>query len=189
MIKSVFCALGDIAESTGVFGAVYEYVELVNTATGVVVPRYYQGGYKDVQNFEKNGVVYFRLNGEVGQSADTKTRTATPCDGGLNQIYSIPVRAVAAVLREKLPDPRFADIALAETLDQALQAGISLPETVTSTDIQVSRFSVDGFKIWAEENRGKQYREDVLFKYAYVSLDLTVTVRANINCLTTCREY
>jgi len=196
MIETLFCSLHGLLMDSGWFNKGYEYVELIDrkTSSGASAtrPMYYEGGYKEVQNFDVGGMFYIRKNGDTSLAPDTVTRQATPCNPGTAIIMTIPIKVVSAVPREKFDSPRFADEELTNLIIDLIQGG-----TISSTDLNAKAISIqagktvtDSYKLYPSENSGTTFNESELLKFAYVSVDFTITINTDVSCLRNCpAEY
>lgn len=196
IIESIFCNLRDMVMETNLFRVGYEYVEMVQTnhANGSILikPKYYDGkGTKDVQNFDVGGMFYIRKNGRTSMTVDTDALTVTPCPSDRIVDMTIPVKLVACVLRSTFDSPRFADDTLTEAIINKVQGKINVVDLgARSGTVRIGSTETDAYKIWGAENQGVAFKESDFARFAYVSVDFNIIIKADVSCLSTClNEY
>lgn len=149
-------------------------------------PAEYQskGGYKQINNFDTfNGMSYIHKRGDITISDAENTLEACK----ILSSVSIPLRLVVIVPRKKLDcDDNYSEDVIAQTIMRVLLTkggDLKVALSARQASIQVDSYSTDSRAILSEEysNYGKS---DVNYKYAYLSLDMTVTAIVTHECLT-----
>lgn len=143
-----------------------------------------KGEYKQINNFDSyNGVSYLRKNGDISISDETNTLEAC----GILSNVSIPLKLVVIVPRKKLDcDDNYSEDVIAQTImRQLLTKGGDLKVTLKARTarLQVDSYSTDSVSILNGEY-GSYPKKDINYKYAYLSLDLSIIANVTHNCLT-----
>lgn len=198
MIQTIFCYLADLMKDTGLFNEkfVYEYVQLVRTASDAsnnyfsVRPKYYKGkndGYIDVHNWDVNGTCYFR---KTDRTTVLRNRLKfRGCSSGKFIEVRFPIRFVAAVPKTKLDDSPFCQDQLCQDLIGVLQGNYSnLAQSITahSVEVNIDSYQTDPEAVWNSEIKGVAFSETVCYNFAYISIDFTLIVKGDSECLQTC---
>lgn len=143
-----------------------------------------KGEYTQVNNFDKyNGVSYLRKRGDVTISDEDDTLQACSTLSSVN----IPLRMVIVVPIKKLDcDNEYSEDVIAQTImrtllvsDTDLKASLS----ARTASLSIDSYSTDSAAILGEEysNYGKT---DINYKFAYLSLDITINAVVTQDCLT-----
>ena len=169
---------------SGYFNRFYEYAEL-NTRGQERFPQVYEGkgNYKYIHDFDVNGSGYFRKTSPVRmREVNSSGKQIKSCVGD-NPLLDmvVPMRLVAAVPRVKLGDNSFSDDLLCTELIGYIgkkQTGIINISSITG---QVDSYQTDRDKVWSDEVSGID--KTINLNLAFVSIDFTLTFRANLDCL------
>lgn len=142
------------------------------------------GEYKQINNFDKyNGVSYIRKRGDISISDVENTLQAC----GILSSVNIPLRMVVVVPRKKLDcDDNYSEDVIAQTIMRTLldkSPDLKVTLNARTARIQVDSYSTDSLSILNEEYSNYP-KKDINYKYAYLSLDLTVTALVTQDCLT-----
>lgn len=143
-----------------------------------------KGEYKQINNFDKyNGVSYLRKRGDISISDAENTLQAC----GILSAVNIPLRIVVVVPRKKLDcDDNYSEDVIAQTIMRTLldkTPDLKIALNARTARIQVDSYSTDSLSVLNEEYSNYP-KKDINYKYAYLSLDLTVTALVTQDCLT-----
>lgn len=143
-----------------------------------------KGEYKQINDFDKfNGVMYIRKNGDISISDEANTLQAC----GILSNVKIPLKLVVIVHRKKLDcDDKYSEDVIAQTIIRALTTRspeFKVAMNARQARIQVDSYSTDSMSVMEGEysNFGKK---DINYKFAYLSLDLSVVAIVTHDCLT-----
>ena len=142
------------------------------------------GEYKQINNFDKyNGVSYIRKRGDVSISDETNTLQAC----GILSNVNIPLTMIAIVPRKKLDcDDNYSEDVIAQTImRELLTKGGDLKVSLNARQarIQIDSYSTDSIAILSGEYSNYP-KKDINYKFAYLSLDITVNALVTQDCLT-----
>lgn len=194
MIGTLFCDISDRMKATGFFSQFYELCELIDKGNGSVVPMYYKGkksGYVDVQNFDVNGTGYVRKNGNVRIQLDNSVPKVTSCQEDMLSyvVANVPLRMVVAIPKDTLEDSPFQKDLLCADLIFALQGNYdstALGMDATSVKVVVSSYDTSSLNIWANENKGVVFDENLVFRFSYIAIDFNAEIKGKLECLQNC---
>lgn len=143
-----------------------------------------KGEYKQINDFDKyNGVIYMRKNGDISISEADNTLEACKSLSSVN----IPLKLVVIVPRKKLDcDDNYSEDVIAQTIMRVLitkAADFKVALKARQARIQADSYSTDSISVMSGEysNFGKK---DINYKFAYLSLDLSVIALVTHDCLT-----
>ena len=143
-----------------------------------------KGEYKQINNFDKyNGVSYLRKNGDVSISDETNTLQAC----GILSNINIPLTLIVVVPRNKLDcDDNYSEDVIAQTImKELLTKGGELKTVLKARNarLQVDGYSTNSLAIISGEYSNYP-KKDINYKYAYLSLDISVLATVTHDCLT-----
>lgn len=142
------------------------------------------GEYKQINNFDSyNGVSYLRKRGDVSISDESNTLQAC----GILSNVNIPLTMVVVIPRKKLHcDDQFSEDVIAQTIMRTLitkDASLRVALRARTARIQVDSYSTDSVAILNGEYSNYP-KKDINYKYAYLSLDLSIIATVTNDCLT-----
>lgn len=198
MIDTIFCYLADRLKDTGWYNPafVYEYTELVKTTTDPknnyysVRPKYYkskQDGYIDVYNWDVNGTCYLRKTGKTTIIRNRAKYRA--CSDGKLITMTFPIRLVSCIPKTKLTDSPFMDENHAQDLIGVMTGSydsLSASIRAHSVNFDVKDYETESEKVWNSEITGVLFSETTVQKFSYISIDFTLTIKGDAECLQTC---
>lgn len=143
-----------------------------------------KGEYKNVIDFDKfKGVSYIRKNGNVSISDADNTLQAC----AILSAVDIPFKLIAIVPRSVLKcDNNYSEDVIAQTImKELLTKGGTLKATMRARTarIQVNSYNTNSISIIAEEYTGYP-KSDINYKFAYISLDISMLLTVTQECLT-----
>lgn len=184
MIKASVEYINNQLELLNYFEKSFEICEII-TANDKTFPAEYKskGEYTQINNFDKyNGVSYIRKRGSVSISeADDSLRS---CGDLVN--VSLPLKLIAIVPRKKLEcDDKYSEDVIASTIMQALITKSSVLKAAIAAriaKINIDSYNTDGANVLGEEYSGITPK-DFNYKFAYLSIDLSVIATITKDCL------
>lgn len=142
-----------------------------------------KGEYRQINDFDKyNGVSYIRKNGDISISSEEDILRAC---SNLNNV-TIPLKLVAVIPRKKLDcDDKYSEDVIAQTITRTLiTKDPALKQTLNAqrAAIQITSYSTDSISILSEEYSNYP-KKDINYKFAYLSLDISINAFVDQNCL------
>ena len=142
-----------------------------------------KGEYKQINDFDKyNGVSYIRKDGTLSISDEINTLEAC---GILNNV-NIPLKLIAVIPRKKLDcDNNYSEDVIAQTIMRSLMTkspDLKVALNARQARIQITSYNTDSRSILSEEYSGYP-KLDVNYKYAYLSLNISVIAIVTNECL------
>jgi len=104
-------------------------------------------------------------------------------------VANIPLRMVVAIPKDSLEDSPFMDDSLCADLIGALQGNYGTTAQsmdATSVKVFVNSYDTSSLNIWANENRGVEFDESVVFRFSYIAIDFTAEIKGKLECLQNC---
>lgn len=185
MIKEITSFINESLLPLNYYSKQYEYCELIIKSDGNKRPAQYKGKgeYEDVSKFDSfNGVSYMRKNGKVGISDAENSLTA--CQDFVNMTYTL--KLVSVIPRKKLEcDDKFAEEEIAqEHIIKIISRSTDLKVKLSARQarISVESYNTDGWEIIKEEY-DEPNKQDINFKFIYISFDILVTLLINKECI------
>src|SRR3990167_4711812 len=185
MIKSTIDYINGKLAALNYFEKSFGLCEIITKGDKTFPAEYNNNGeYKQINNFDKyNGVSYIRKRGDISISDAENTLQAC----GILININIPLTLIAVIPRKKLEcDNNYSEDVIAQTIMRTLLTKDALFKAALNARqarIQIDSYSTDSISILNEEYSGYA-KKDVNYKYAYLSLDITVNAIVTQDCLT-----
>lgn len=185
MIKATITYINGKLDPLNYFEKLYGLCEIIVKGDKTFPAEYKsKGEYKQISDFDKyNGVCYIRKNGDVSISDETNTLQAC----GILSNVNIPLKLVIIIPRKKLDcDDNYSEDVIAQTIIRALitrSPDFKVALNARQASINIDSYSTDSIAVMEGEysNFGKK---DINYKFAYLSLDISVTALVTHDCLT-----
>lgn len=185
MIKDAIGYINTKLETLNYFEKSYGLCEIILKGDKSFPAEYYtKGEYKQINNFDKyNGVSYIRKRGNISISEVENTLQACTILSSVN----IPLKLVVIIPKSKLEcDDLYAEDVIAQTIMRVLitrNGDLKVALQARQASISVDSYSTDSISILSEEYSNPK-KKDINYKYAYLSMDLTVEATVTNDCLT-----
>lgn len=140
------------------------------------------GEYKQINNFDKyNGVSYIRKRGDISINEENNTLEACNILSNVN----IPLKLIIVVPRKKLDcDNQYSEDVIAQTIMRTIiNSDLKVALNARQAYLQVDSYNTNSISILNEEYSNYP-KKDINYKYAYLSLNITVTAIVTQDCLT-----
>ena len=189
-LETALCNLKDAIMQSAYFQVFYEYVELLERGLEKF-PQVHigKGQYKQIYNFDVNGMGYVRKTGAMTVSIVTaESLRVTACNDANPLIdLTIPLRLVAVVPKVKLSDNSFSDDLLGFELIGYINKRQPAVTDIHSIHGKVTSVLTDRDVIWSQEVRGGDKQIDL--HLSVVAIDFTLVMRANLDCININCDY
>lgn len=190
-MDKIFCDIAEKLKATGFFSVIYPYCELIRKRDKTLRPQYRnKAGWVDVQNFDVNGMAYIRKGSKTRIEIDSSIVKTQSCEDKSKLVkMTMPIRIVACIPHDKLPDSLLKDDNLVWDIMAVLQGQMnSTAEDMNLHDVLLvaSGYDTDSYSIWESENQGITFDENKLYRFVYVAIDCNIIARGNIDCFKSC---
>lgn len=185
MIKNAVEYINTKLETLNYFEKSYGLCEIILKSDKSFPAEYHtKGEYKQINNFDKyNGVSYIRKSGDISISDADDTLLAC----GVLSNVSMPLKLVVIVPRSKLEcDDKFSEDVIAQTIIRAITVrGGDFRSALGArqASMSITSYSTDSLSILAEEYSNAK-KKDINYKYAYLSLEISIEATVTQDCLT-----
>ncbi len=188
MIQDIITTNNVALEATNIFEKLFELCVQVRDAKDKVRPAQYCSGgeLEPVNRFDEfDGMGYWRKTGPITQSPieDDDSVNMVSCANYIER--TIPLRFVAIVPKKKmLVDDAYAEERLGLEITRVL-SGVSLTAALgaRSAEVDVTSIDTDNDSVTSSEYTGIENIKDIRYKFAYLALDITVTLQIRIDCI------
>jgi hypothetical protein len=185
MIKATIDYINGKLAALNYFEKSFGLCEIIVKGDKTFPAEYLNGGeYKQINNFDKyNGVSYIRKRGDISISDAENTLEAC----GILSNVNIPLKLVIVVPRKKLDcDNNYSEDVIAQTIMRTLltkDPAFKVALNARQARIQIDSYNTDSIGILSEEYSNYS-KKDINYKYAYLSLDLSISALVTHDCLT-----
>lgn len=184
MIKELIENRNTQLEALGYFEKVHGLCELKSKGDKTIPLEYIGSGeYKDVKIDFKNGVCYWRLDGDPSYEDDDDSK-AISCVGFKS--HNIPLRLVCFIPRKKLKiDDSYSGERVVRSIVKGLTGSVSsiLPAiNAASASAELSEYSLDSKEILTDEY-GDPDKKDVPFNFLPISISFNFNFLIDTSCI------
>lgn len=185
MIKATIDYINGKLASLNYFEKSFGLCEVISKGEKTFPAEYLNNGeYKQINNFDKyNGVSYIRKAGDV--TINDVDNSLEACN--ILSAVTIPLKMIVVIPRKKLDcDDNYSEDVIAQTIMRVLltkDATLKTALNARQASIQIDSYSTNSLSILGEEYSNYS-KKDINYKYAYLSLDISVHANVTQDCLT-----
>jgi hypothetical protein len=182
MLEKVLTEINTRLGTLGIFSKIHGLCEII-TESGISFPaEYCNNEYKQVSDFDRNGVVYHRINGNVSVSQDDEE---SPTGCGIYSTRTYPLKMVCCVKKSVYKDnDAFVEQKIAENIQAIIEDvdNKELLQELNADQVRVSVTSINTLRdsVFSSEYKGRDMF--IKYEYAYLSIDYNIIIAGELSC-------